>query len=303
MRDLLDVYEPEAGEALAPDASLERLADGFEFTEGPVWDFAAGHLTFSDIPGDTMYRYVPGEGVSTYRKPSNFSNGMTLDADGRIVVCEHRTRRVTREVEPGTFETVAESYGGQQLNAPNDVIVAPDGSIVFTDPHYGLGEGFGGPAEQVLPHRGVYRVPPGGGEPQLLVDDFEGPNGLALSPAGDVLYVDDTERAHIRAFTVGDGWALSGGEVLVELSGDGEGVLDGLKLDEQGRIYCTGPGGVFICTPSGMVLGRIRVPEVAANLAWGDEDARTLYITASDKLYRLRTQVPGFAPHRTAGQG
>jgi gluconolactonase len=298
MSDLLDVYEREAGDVVPAEASLEQLADGFVFTEGPVWDFAAGHLVFSDIPGDTMYRYQPDEGVSTYRQPSNFSNGMTLDADGRIVVCEHRTRRVTREVEPGRFETVADAYGGQQLNAPNDVIVVPDGSIVFTDPHYGLGEGFGGPAEQVLPHRGVYRVPPGGGEPQLLIDDFDGPNGLALTPSGDRLYIDDTERAHIRVFEVGDDWRLRGGEVFVELSGDGEGVLDGLKLDKDGNVYCTGPGGIFICNPAGAVLGRIRLPEVAANLAWGDDDARTLYITASDKLYRLRTHVTGFAPHR-----
>jgi gluconolactonase len=298
MNEPLEVYEHEAREVLPADASLEQIAQGFVFTEGPVWDFTAGQLVFSDIPGDTMYRYRPADGVSTYRQPSSFSNGMTLDAGGKIVVCEHRTRRVAREVEPGRFETVADSYGGKPLNAPNDVIVAPDGSVVFTDPHYGLGEGFGGPAEQVLPHRGVYRVPPRGGEPQLLVEDFQGPNGLALAPSGDRLYVDDTERAHIRLFEVGDDWHLRGGDVLVELSGDGEGVLDGLKLDEDGTIYCTGPGGIFICHPDGAVLGRIRVPEVAANLAWGDDDARTLYITASDKLYRLRTQVTGFAPHR-----
>ena len=302
MSEVLDVFEPDARELLAPDAVLEQLADGFEFTEGPVWSFGGEYLVFSDIPGDTMYRYRPGEGVTIYRRPSSFSNGMTFDADGRIVVCEHRTRRVAREVEPGRFVTVADSYDGQQLNAPNDVIVAPDGSIVFTDPHYGLGEGFGGPAEQVLPHRGVYRVPPGSSEPQLLIDDFEGPNGLAVSPSGDLLYVDDTERAHIRVFAVGDDWHLTGGSALVELSGDGEGVLDGFKLDTNGNIYCTGPGGIYICNPDGSVLGRIRVPEVAANLAWGDSDARTLYITASDKLYRLRMQTTGFAPHRDAAR-
>jgi gluconolactonase len=302
MVSLLDIYEPEASEVLAPGASLEQIAEGFVFTEGPVWDFAAGQLVFSDIPGDTMYAYRPGEGVTIYRQPSNFSNGTALDAKGRIVVCEHRTRRVAREVEPGRFETVAESYNGKPLNAPNDVIVAPDGSIIFTDPHYGLGEGFGGPAEQALPHRGVYRVPPGGEEPELLVDDFQGPNGLALAPSGDRLYVDDTERAHIRVFDVDDQWRLTGGDVLVELEGEGDGVLDGLKVDESGTIYCTGPGGIFICSPTGTVLGRIRIPEVAANLAWGDDDARTLYITASEKLYRLPTKVTGFAPHAHTAQ-
>jgi gluconolactonase len=301
MSELMDIYEPEAEEILLPDSTLDQLADGFLFTEGPVWDFAAEHLVFSDIPGDTMYRYRTGEGVSIYRKPSNFSNGMTLDTQGRIVVCEHRTRRLAREVEPGRFETVADSYQGHPLNAPNDVIMAPDGSIVFTDPHYGLGEGFGGPAEQALPHRGVYRIPPDTDEPKLLVSDCEGPNGLALSPSGDRLYVVDTEQSHIRVFEVDDDWRLSGGDVLVRLSGEGEGVPDGLKVDEEGTIYCTGPGGIFVCSPEGTVLGLIRIPEVAANLAWGDDDAQTLYITASDKLYRLATQRTGFVSHRPEG--
>lgn len=298
MHELLDVYESEVGAFLAPDSPLEQLGDGFQFTEGPVWDYVGGHLLFSDIPGNAMYRYSPGVGISTYRAPSDFSNGMTLDSNNRLVVCEHRTRRVAREVQPGRFETLADSFNGTRLNAPNDVVVAPDESIVFTDPHYGLGEGFGGPAEQLLPHRGVYRIPSHGGEPQLLAADFDGPNGLAINPEGDRLYVDDTEHAHIRIFRVADDWRLSGGEVLIELEGDGEGVLDGLKVAADGTIFCTGPGGIFVCTPDGAALGRIRIPEVAANLAWGDEDAQTLYITASDKLYRLRTQVTGFAPHR-----
>jgi gluconolactonase len=294
----MDIFEREARALLPQDASLERLADGFVFTEGPVWNFRTSVLVFSDIPGDTMYRWVPAEGVSVYRKPSNYSNGMTIDAEGRLLVCEHRTRRVVRE-EDGDFVPVAERFGGTTLNAPNDVITAPDGSIVFSDPHYGLGQGFGGPAEQELPHRGVYRVPPGGGEPQLLVDDFEGPNGLALDATRRRLYIDDTERAHIRAFEVGEDWRLSGGQELVRLEGDGEGVLDGLKVDVEGHVFCTGPGGIWIVSPSGSVLGRVRVPEVAANLAWGDEDARTLYITASTGLYRLRTTTDGYAPHRT----
>lgn len=298
MDRLLEVYEEEARGVLAPEALLELVADGFIFTEGPVWDFARGHLVFSDIPADTMYRYRPGRGVSVHRKPSNFSNGMTIDRAGRLVVCEHRTRRVAQETGPGVFATVVDSYQGKRLNAPNDVVVASDGSIVFTDPHYGLGEGFGGPAEQELSHRGVYRLPPDGSGIQLLAADFDGPNGLALAPSGDRLYVDDTEGGHIRSFRIDEGWRLSGGEVLAELRGDGEGVLDGLKVDEDGALYCTGPGGIFVVHPSGAVLARIRVPEVAANLAWGDADAMSLYMTASNKLYRLRTQVRGFAPHR-----
>lgn len=294
----VDIYEREMVDLIPDDAELERLADGFEFTEGPVWDFARSELVFSDIPGDTMYRYRPGQGVEIYRKPSNFSNGMTIDQQGRLVVCEHRTRRVVRGDAERGFEPIAEAYQGTRLNAPNDVIVAPDGSIVFTDPHYGLGEGFGGPAEQELPHRGVYRLPPGGGEPQLLVDDFDGPNGLTLLPGERTLLVDDTERAHVRRFDVDDEWRLTGGEVFVALEGDGDGVLDGMKVDEHGNLYCTGPGGIFVCNPAGAVLGRLRVPEVAANLAWGEASAAALYITASTGLYRVETRVSGYVPHR-----
>ncbi|HUH07651.1 MAG TPA: SMP-30/gluconolactonase/LRE family protein [Egibacteraceae bacterium] len=295
----LDVYESDAASLMDTEPELERLADGFLFAEGPIWDFARSELIFSDIPGDAMHRYAPGEGASVYRKPSNFANGMTLDLDGRLVVCEHRTRRVVRGRDD-EYSTVADRYQGRRLNAPNDVVVARDGSIVFTDPHYGLGEGFGGPAEQEQPHRGVYRIPPDGGEPILLVDDCDGPNGLALAPEERDLLVADTERGHIRRFAIGDDWTLSGGEVLVELPGDeGEdGVIDGLKVDEAGRIYSTGPGGVWICSPDGAVLGRLRISEIAANLAWGDADAATLYITASTSLYRVPTKVTGYAPHR-----
>jgi gluconolactonase len=297
MSELLEMHEPELAELVDPGSTLDELADGFVFTEGPVWDFQRRHLLFVDLAGNTLYRYEPSEGVTAYRDPSDFSNGTAIDAEGRLVVCEHRTRRVAREVAPGRFETIVDAYGGQPLNAPNDVIVTPDGSIVFTDPHYGLSEGYGGPADQVLPHRGVYRVPPGAREPVLLVDDFDGPNGLALDPTERRLYVDDTEHGHIRVFDVGDDWSLRGGEVFVELTGDGDGVPDGLKLDEAGRVYSTGPGGIWVCSPSGAVLGRIRIPVVTANLAWGDDDAGTLYITASEHLYRLRSKVRGYAPH------
>lgn len=300
MSDLLEIYESEMSDLIDREEPLEQLADGFVFTEGPVWDFQRRHLLFVDLAGNALHRYVPGEGVTTYREPSDFSNGTALDADGKLVVCEHRTRRVARETERGRFDTIVDSYGGQPLNAPNDVIVTADGSVVFTDPHYGLSEGYGGPAEQVLPHRGVYRVPPGADEPVLLVDDLEGPNGLAVDPTGGRLYVDDTERSHIRVFEIGADWKLSGGEVFAELVGEEDGVPDGLKLDEAGRVYCTGPGGIWVFGPQGAPLGRIRIPVVAANLAWGDEDARTLYITASEYLYRLRTKVTGFAPHRDA---
>jgi gluconolactonase len=293
----MNVIHQRVTELVDPGAEIERLANGFVFTEGPVWSFRDSHLTFSDIPGDTMYRWDERDGVREYRKPSNFSNGLAYDADGALVACEHRTRRVTRET-PSGVETIADMYEARRLNAPNDIVPAPDGSLVFTDPHYGLGEGFGGPAEQEQPVRGVYRIPPGGSEPELLTGDFSGPNGLALTPDARTLYVDDTEEFHIRAFAVAPGWALSGGDVLVELPREGEGVPDGLKLDGAGNIYCTGAGGIWICSPAGELLGQLPFPEVAANLAWGDDDAQTLYVTASTGLYRVRCKTTGYAAHR-----
>jgi gluconolactonase len=295
--EAVEILDPRAEALIERGAELVKIIDGLIFTEGPVWDFDAHHLTFSDIPGDTMYRWSEEDGLRVLRKPSNFSNGLTYDRRGNLVACEHRTRRVTREVD-GRVEVVADSYAGKRLNAPNDVVVASDGSILFTDPHYGLGEGFGGPAEQEQPFRAVYRIPAEGGEPQPLVSDFDGPNGLALSADESQLFVDDTERSHIRVFRVGRNWVISGGEVFVELPSEGDFVLDGMKLDSEGNIWCTGAGGIWIVTPAADVIGHIRFPEIAANLAWGDDDARTLYVTASTGVYRIRCRVPGLVPYR-----
>jgi gluconolactonase len=295
---MVEVRDARIENLIDPAAELERLADGLVFTEGPVWDFEADELTFSDIPADTMYRWSAQRGVRVRRSPSNFSNGLTYDLDGCLIACEHRTRRVTRETPDGTV-TVVDSFGGKRLNAPNDVVVARDGSLLFTDPHYGLGEGFGGPAEQEQPVRAVYRVPPGASEAVRLLDDFEGPNGLVLSPDEQWLYVDDTEHGHVRRFSVSPDWRLEGGEVVLEPPGDGDGVLDGMKLDLEGNLWCTGPGGIWIAAPDGELLGRVRTPEVAANLAWGGRDASTLYITASTGLYRMDCRVRGYVPYRT----
>lgn len=293
----MEIFESGAEELFGPDARVEHLGGGFSWAEGPVWNFEEGYLTFSDVIGNTMHRYDDSGGVQVYRQPSNFSNGQTRDTEGRLVSCEHRTRRLTRETGNG-IEVVVDGYEGKKFNSPNDVVAARDGSLIFTDPAYGLTkveEGGGG--EREIPFQGVYNVPPGSKTAELLVDDFVGPNGLALSPEEDRLYVADTERSHIRSFGIEAGWALSGGEVLVEIPSEGDEVPDGMKVDVQGNIYCTGKGGVWVCSPEGKILAHIEVPENTANLAWGDDDARTLYLTADSGLYRIRCRTAGYTPH------
>jgi gluconolactonase len=275
-------------------AEVERVATGFTFTEGPIW-MPDGSLHFSDMPADKRRRWHPDEGVTVLRDPSNKCNGMTLDNDGNVIVCEHVTSSVVRESPDGGRETLATHWGEKELNAPNDVIVARDGSILFSDPTYGRMPVFGLEREQELDFQGVYRIPAGGGL-ELLVDDFEQPNGLCFSPDESLLYVNDTARAHIRVFDVGPGHQLSNGRVLAEGIGDGvieHGVVDGMKIDELGNVYVTGPEGVWVFGSDGEHLGVIKVPEGTGNVNWGDEDWRSLYIAASSSIYRVRMQVGG----------
>lgn len=290
----LEVYDKSVLTLIDPDQELEQLVTGFQFTEGPVWDSSHNRLIFSDIPANTMYSYSKTTGLELYRKPSHFSNGLCMDAQGQLLACEHQARRVSRQTPDGNIEVLASHYRGKRLNSPNDLVVASDGSIIFTDPHYGLNDGFGGPAEQEQAHRGVYRIMPGASEPTLLVDDFDAPNGLAFNPDESILYVDDTINRHIRAFRVHDDGSLSGGEVFAELKDeDQKGVPDGMKIDALGHIFCTGAGGIWIFNPDASLLARIFTPEVAANLNWGEEDRQTLFITANTSIYQLRCLTSG----------
>jgi gluconolactonase len=278
-----------------PDARVEQVATGFTFTEGPIW-MPDGSLHFSDMPADKRRRWHPDEGVTVLRDPSNKCNGMTLDNDGNLIVCEHVTSSVVREYPDGRRETIASHYEGNELNAPNDVIVSRDGSVMFSDPTYGRMPVFGLEREQQLSFQGVYRLPPGGGELELLAGDFAQPNGLSLSPDESVLYVDDTVRAHIRVFDVGPDYTLSNGRVFAEEIGDGDlakGVVDGMKLDEHGNVYVTGPEGVWIFSPEGEHLGVIGVPENVGNVNWGGDEWSTLYIPASTSIYRVEMKVGG----------
>ena len=300
MSGVVEILDERAEGLVAPDARLEHLANGYSWAEGPVWNFTAGYLTFSDVIGNEMHRYDDTGGARVYRSPSNHANGQTVDLNGNLIVCEHQTRRVTRETPDG-IETLVNSYEGKIFNSPNDVVAARAGSLIFTDPAYGLDkpeEGGGG--ERQLPFQGVYRLPPNSNEAGLLVDDFVGPNGLALSPDENTLYVADSERSHIRSFEVVAGWDIVGGEVLTEVPSGGDEVPDGMKVDAGGNIYCSGKGGVWVYTPEGERLAHIRVSETTTNLAWGDPDARTLYITANTSLYRIRCRAVGYAPHQEA---
>jgi len=285
-------------ELVDENAAVEQVATGFTFTEGPIW-MPDGSLHFSDMPADKRRRWHPQEGVTVLRDPSNKCNGMTLDNDGNLIVCEHVTSSLVRERPDGVRETLAFHWQGRYLNSPNDVVVASDGSILFTDPTYGRMPGFGIERAQELDFQGVYRIPPGGGQEdlQLLVDDFAQPNGLCFSPDESLLYVNDTTRAHIRVFEVGADHALSNGRVFAEGIGDGDlakgGLVDGMKLDERGNVYVTGPDGVWIFSADGAHLGVIEVPESVGNVNWGGDDWRTLFIPASTSVYSVRMNVGG----------
>lgn len=273
---------------------VDRVATGFAFTEGPVWDPLTGSLTFSDIIGDALHRWSEGTGSSVLRRPSGHANGNALDRQGRLVTCEHGTRMVTRAEPDGTRTVLAHRHDGAELNSPNDLVVATDGTIWFTDPTYGRTDRYGVEAEPELDVRAVYRIDPDGMlHQEPATTDFTQPNGLALSLDGTTLYVDDTDRGHIRRFTIGPDRVLRGGDVWCELTGAGDGAPDGMKLDEAGNVWCTGPGGVHVVAADGTSLGVLRAPEAPANLAWGGPDRRDLFLTARTSLYRVRTSVAG----------
>ncbi len=279
-------------------AEMERIASGFIFTEGPIWNPAARRLTFSDIIDNKMHRWVPaadgaGGEISVYRDPTNMTNGNTYDAEGRILSCEHSTSRVVREEPDGSFTVLASHYGEKELNSPNDIVVKSDGRIYFTDPAAGRSERYGKFREQELDFQGFFRVDPDGGNLTLLGDDFVLPNGLCFSTDESRLFVNDTRRGHIRVFDVGSDGLVSGGAVWAETTGEGEGRPDGMKVDSEDNLYCTGPGGVHVFGPDAVCLGVVRTPERVANFTFGGADMRDLFVTATTSVYRTRVKVPG----------
>jgi sugar lactone lactonase YvrE len=297
----LEVYNPGLHDLIAPDTPIERIAGGLGFTEGPVW--RSTYLLFSDIPNKRIVRWrrLPeGPELTTYA--TGMSNGLTLDRQGRVLAAGHDGRYVTRVADDGTRTVLAERFEGKRLNSPNDIVVKSDGSIYFTDPPYAIQPSTPGmprppgwwtapiPGKE-LPYNGVYRLNPDG-TLRLLVDDFALPNGLAFSPDESALYVADSAHGHIRAFDVRPDGTLTNGRIPFEMPSNDPGVADGFKVDLQGNVFSTGPGGVWVYRPNGERLGRIVLPELPANLSWG-EDGSVLFLTARTSVYRLPTKTRG----------
>ena len=280
--------------AVRGDPRVERLYAGCRWAEGPVYSPAGRYLVWSDIPNDRMLRWDEPTGVvGVFRRPAGYSNGNTLDAQGRLVTCEHGGRRVSRTEHDGSIGTVADRIDGKRLNSPNDVVVRSDGSIWFTDPAYGIDSDYEGHrAESEIGSCDVYRVDAASGECRVVADDFARPNGLAFSLDETALYVTDTEAGHIRVFAVtGDG-GLTDGRVFAECSA---GAFDGIRLDDRGRVWGAAHDGIHCLDPDGTLLGKLRLPEPASNLVFGGLKRNRLFVTASTSLYSLLLNVTGAA--------
>lgn len=282
----VEIIEKRFAELLVPGATLEKLYTGMGWAEGPVWFADSQTLLFSDIPNDRMLQWCEGLGVREFRRPSNFANGHTRDRQGRLVSCEHRTRRVTRTEPDGTITVLAEAYLGKRLNSPNDVVVQSDGTIWFTDPTYGISsQDEGGVSEQEQAGCYVFRLDPASGALSIALDDFVQPNGLAFSPDEAKLYVADSDAdRHIRVFDVAADGTCSGGAVFAVID---NGFPDGFRFDAAGNLWTSAGDGIHCFAPDGVLLGKIAVPETVANLTFGGPARDRLFITATTTLYSV----------------
>lgn len=287
----VEVHDPLFNSYVMFNATLKQLASGFDWVEGPVWFGDAGCLLFSDIPNNRILRWTPGSGVTTFREPSNYANGHTRDRQGRLISCEHGSRRVTRTEWDGSITVLAERYQGKRLNSPNDVVVTGDGAIWFTDPHYGIMTDYEGyKAEEELPCN-VYRIDPSSGAMEAVLTDFACPNGLAFSPDESLFYVADTGRIfdqdakkHIRVFRHAGGGKLSGGDIFHVVA---PGCSDGFRVDSDGNIWTSAGDGVHCIAPDGRLLGKILTPELVSNVCFGGRAKHRLFITATTSLYSI----------------
>jgi gluconolactonase len=307
--------DPALDEIVPPGVKVEKLAGGFLFTEGPIWipksEESDGYLLFSDPNNNLIYRWSQDGQISVFLTKSGYrgmdigeysqpgSNGLTLDAEGRLTINQHGNRRVVRQEKNGQFTVLADHYDGKRLNSPNDLVYKSDGALFFTDPPFGLPKFFDDPRKE-LPYSGVFRVSPDGKDVKLLTTDLKGPNGIAFSPDEKYLYVDnwDPEKKIVMRYEVNPDGTLSHGIVFFDMtSAMGEDALDGMKVDQKGNLYVSGPGGIWVLAPDGKHLGTIAGPEHPHNFAWGDDDGKTLYLCAQTGLYRIRLQIPGIRPH------
>ena len=292
--------DPHFADCLIGHARVERLWSGARWSEGPAWFPAGRYLMWSDIPNNRMMRWDETDGsVSVFRQPANNSNGNTRDRQGRLISCEHLTRRVTRTEHDGTITVIADRWQGKRLNSPNDVVVRSDGSIWFTDPSYGILIDYEGErAESEIGACNVYRVDPDTGEVAAVATDFLKPNGLAFSPDESHLFISDTGAshapggpAHIRKFTVSaDGRSLSGGAVFSECTA---GLFDGFRLDRDGRIWSSAADGVHCISPDGVLIGKVRIPELVGNVCFGGARLNRLFIAGTTSLYAVYLAVNG----------
>jgi gluconolactonase len=306
--------DPALDDIVPQDAKIEKLAGGFLFTEGPVWvahtDETDGYLLFSDPNNNVIYRWTQDGQLSIFMTKSGYrgadigeygqpgSNGLTLDREGRLTINQHGNRRVVRMEKNGQFTILADRYDGKRLNSPNDLVYKSDGALYFTDPPFGLPK-FSDDPRKELPYSGVFRVSPNGKDVLLLTTDLKGPNGLAFSPDEKYLYVDNWDEAKkvIMRYEVQKDGTLANGKMFYDMtSAEGEDALDGLKVDRNGNLYVSGPGGLWIISSEGKHLGTIVAPEHPHNFAWGDDDGRTLYLCARTGLYRVHLKVPGIRP-------
>lgn len=274
------------------DRWLQCLHTGTKWAEGPVWSPAGRYLIWSDIPGDRLLRWDETTGaVGVYRSPSGFSNGNTLDRCGRLVTCEHLNRRVTRTEHDGSVTVLADHFDGRRLNSPNDVVVRSDGSVWFTDPIYGIRSYYeGDKSASEIGASYVYRLRPETGELTVVADDFDQPNGLCFSPDETTLYISDTGRRDMRSFSVGRDGTLGGGGIFATCT---EGAFDGFRVDDEGRTWTSAGDGVHCYDPDGTLIGKLHVPEVVSNVAFGGRRRNRLFITATTSLYTLLVGARG----------